>query len=223
MRPPLPFKPTFDLRRSTRDEVLPLFMAHHGYKSLGSSLTYCFAVYEDGAAFVWQPPPPGAAKSVCPEEPSAVLSLSRMVAVPKEQRRLKHISKPLKAQMRYLIDRTRWPVLVTYSDEGEGHTGYVYKCSGWTPTTRTKRPVSQNAAGERVSAYSNGKYSAAWRVGTTIVQRWEHQACLEHHAGQWMAAAGWNRVRVEGKVWANGSQRHTWVRSFEAILDRKGA
>ena len=74
-----------------------LCKSYHGYKSAGGWATYSFAVMEDGrgvAAYVWQPPPPGAAKSVCPEEPAAVLALSRMVAVPKEQRKLKHVSKP---------------------------------------------------------------------------------------------------------------------------------
>lgn len=220
LRPPVPKKLKWDLRRSTRAEVLPLFEQHHGYKSLGSSLTYCFAVYEDGtpvAAFVWQPPPPGAAKSVCPEAPAGVLALSRMVAVPKAQRRLKHISKPLRYQMHHLIDRSRWPALVTYSDEGEGHNGYVYQCSGWTATTRAKRPVSENELGERVSAYSNGAYDTSRRVGTTWIQRWEHWVCPAGlNADEWMARYGWRRVAVEGKTWSNGSQRHTWVRSFDA-------
>jgi hypothetical protein len=83
-----------------------------------------------------------------------VLALSRMVAVPAEQRRLKHISKALKRQMR-LIDRSRWPVLVTYSDESVGHTGHVYKCSGWTPTTR-KRVRTYAVDGVRTSSYQNG-------------------------------------------------------------------
>ncbi len=221
--PPTPLKPTFDLRRTDQKAVRALFEQHHGYKSLGQAST-CFAVFEDGravAAFAWQPPPPGAAKSVCPEAPAGVLSLSRMVAVPKGQRRLKHISKPLKVQMHRLIDRTRWPVLVTYSDEGEGHTGYVYKCSGWTPTTRSKADVSENETGSRVSKYSNGRRSHAQRTGFTWIQRWEHRVCPPGAAAEWMKAAGWSRIAIEGKVWANGSQRHTWVRNFGAIFDRK--
>lgn len=31
-----------------------------------------------------------------------------------------------------LIDRDRWPILVTYADEGQGHTGAIYEASGWT-------------------------------------------------------------------------------------------
>lgn len=103
--------PKYELRAASRDEVVELFEKFHGYKSLSASMTYCFAVFEDStpiAAYAWQPPPPGAAKSVCPEAPQAVLSLSRMVAVGKESRRLKHISKPLRRQMNHMIDRTRW-------------------------------------------------------------------------------------------------------------------
>ena len=87
-----------------------------------------------------------------------MLALSRMVAVPREKRELRHISKPLRVQMRRRIDRTRWPVLVTYSDEGQGHTGHVYKCSGWQATERTRRPTFEDAQGRRQSSYSNGKH-----------------------------------------------------------------
>lgn len=31
-----------------------------------------------------------------------------------------------------LIDRDRWPVLVTYADTGQGHTGTIYKATNWT-------------------------------------------------------------------------------------------
>lgn len=104
-------------------DVKDLCAKFHGYHGAGSVAVYAFGVYEDGeivAAYAWQPPPLGGAKSVCPQAPHGVLSLSRMVAVPRDQRRLNHVSKPLRYQMRGLIDRTRWPVLVTYSDEGEG-------------------------------------------------------------------------------------------------------
>lgn len=118
---------SFDLQPlKSLETVRHLFLEH--YRSVGQVFVLAYAVIEDGApvaAFVWQPPAPGAARSVCPEAPYGVLALSRMVALPRDERRLRHISKPLRAQMRRLIDRGRWPVLVTYSDEGQGHTGYV--------------------------------------------------------------------------------------------------
>lgn len=210
-------EPSYDLRAARREEVLPLFEQHHGYKSLSASMTYCFAVYEDEkpvAAYAWQPPPPGAAKAVCPEAPQGVLSLSRMVAVEPEHRRLKHIGKPLRRQMKRLIDRTRWPVLVTYSDEGEGHNGFVYECSGWTKTVRNKRPVNENAEGARCSSYSNGVHGKRnlKRAGSTWIQRWENRICAPGEAANWMADHGWVRVPIPGKTWANGRQAHTYER-----------
>lgn len=194
-----------------------MFETHHGYKSVSNSATYCFAVFEGDkpvAAYAWQPPPPGAAKSVCPEAPQGVLALSRMVAVPKEERRLKHISKPLRRQMNHLIDRTRWPVLVTYSDEGQGHNGFVYECSGWTKTVRNRRSFSENAEGQRCSSYSNGKHGRRElvRKGFTWIQRWENRICPVGEAANWMANHDWVRVPIAGKCWANGSQAHTYVR-----------
>lgn len=205
-----------NLRTATRPEVLPLFESFHAYQGLSNSMTYCFAVEEKGrivAAFAWQPP--GAASSVCKEAPHGVLALSRMVAAPKTQRELRHISKPLKRQMRALIDRTRWPVLVTYSDEGLGHTGHVYKCSGWTPTVRSRRPQYIDEAGARTSTYANGKHSreGLTRIGFAHIQRWEHWACAPAEVSGWLERHGWRHEVVPGKVWRSGNQAHRWVRA----------
>jgi hypothetical protein len=154
---------SYDLRPCALSVVRDLCAQYHGYGGAGGVATYSFAVYENDkavAAFAWQPPAPGSAQSVCPSEPSAVIALSRMVAVPREERELNHISKPLRRQMDRLIDRTRYPVLVTYSDEGQGHTGHVYKCSGWTATTREKRRWYYSLDGSRISSYCNGKTRA---------------------------------------------------------------
>lgn len=221
-RPPKPASgpksAPYELRAATIDEVRPLFEEHHGYKSVGGRVaTYCFAVFEDGkpiAAFVWNPPPPGAAKSVCPECPQGVLSLSRMVAIPKSKRRLKHISKPLRRQMFHLIDRTRWPCLVTFSDEGQGHTGFVYQCSGWTKTTRSK-VTTLTIDGKRVSTYFGGRTRKV-RVESenrsellhgavkseAHVQRWEHRTPNPKSTFD----SVWERVAIPGKVWASGAQ-----------------
>jgi hypothetical protein len=133
-----------------------------------------------------------------------------MVAVPKSERLLKHISKPLREQMKRRLDRTRWPVLVTYSDEGQGHTGYVYQCSGWEKTERHLRPVASDADGARISTYSNGKHHKRELVGTTWIQRWEAWACARGDAAAWMARHGWRRVR-SGRALESG-KGWTWVR-----------
>lgn len=205
----------FDLRACPISVVAALCAAHHGYGSASATATYAWAVYEDGrpvAAFAWQPPPVGAAKNVCPEAPGGVLALSRMVAVPKSERVLRHISKPLRVQMRRLIDRSRWPVLVTYSDEGQGHRGHVYKCSGWERTIKSKNPVWVDAQGRRSSRYSNGKTGGRdlKREGSTVIQRWEHWACERGQADEHMSAAGWERRPITGKVWKSGNPAYRW-------------
>lgn len=207
----------FDLRTVKRAEVLPLFEQHHGYKSLGNLAVYFFAVTENNrpiAAFAWQPPPPRAASSVCPEEPQGVLALSRMVAVPKTERQLKHISKPLRAQMKNLIDRTRWPVLVTYSDESLGHNGFVYQCSGWEKTTRKRVAIHEDAQGRRASRYSAGKTGGrpdVRRIGYAFIQRWEHWICPKGQAAAWMSSHGWRRELIKRR-WKSGNVGHRFVR-----------
>lgn len=222
-------------------EVCALPLVHdlcarfHAYKGAGGQATYAFGVFERQvdldddsfgasaqrvlvAAFAWQPPPPGAARAVCPEAPHGVLALSRMVAVPSEERRLRHISKPLRYQMRRLIDRTRWPVLITYSDEGLGHTGHVYKCSGWQPTARATRPTAVDATGARASRYANGATGtrALAQGAPTTIQRWEHWACARGDAARWIEAHGWRREPVPGKTWRSGAPAFTWRRATKA-------
>jgi hypothetical protein len=211
--------PQYDMTLCRPAVVQKFCERFHGYGSAGNSFTYAFAVWEHSepvAAYAWQPPPRGAAASVCPEEPSAVLSLSRMVATPKETRLLNHVGKPLRRQMGVLIDRTRWPVLVTYSDIGQGHTGHVYKCSGWEKVGKPeRRPVFEDGEGRRVSSYSNGKHDTSQiiRKGHTFVQRWEHWICPRGTAELWLAIHDWRRVPIPGKVWRSGNQAHTWERA----------
>ena len=208
---------SYVMRQCSLGVVEDLCSRYHGYGGAGGTKTYAFAVYEGErvvAAYAWQPPPPGSAKSVCPEAPQSVLSLSRMVAVPRSLRELNHISKPLRRQMRVEIDRGRWPVLVTYHDEGQGHTGHVYKCSGWTATKRSRVPVFEDESGRRVSRYSNGKTLKrdTQRCGFTHIQRWESWACPLGSVRSHMESSGWQRVPVPGKVWKSGNQVYRYMK-----------
>ena len=206
-------------------DVAHLFTRYHGYKSVGTLATYCHAVYEDGepvAAFVWNPPPPGACTALSAAPGGAgVLALSRMVAVPKDERRLQKISKPLRRIMRddRLIDRGRWPVLVTYSDasltgpSGRPHSGHVYLCSGWTRDVDVSRPYYEDPTGARVSSYANGQTDTDGkeRAGTTVLTRWVHRVCPLGEEEAWLNAHGWYRVRDDGRRWASGSPVQTWA------------
>jgi len=211
-------KPGYDMRPCSLKEVRALCERHHQYGGAGCSFTYAFGVYEEGevvAVYAWQPPAPGAARSVCPEAPQGVLALSRMAAVPREERRLNHVSRPLRRQMRVEIDRGRWPVLITYHDESVGHTGHVYKCSGWRPTIRRKRLVYVHPeTGVRTSNYCCGDtgYKTLKRSGYAWFQRWEHWACERGNAWEHMQAHGWERVRIRGRTWRSGNPAYTYVK-----------
>ena len=190
-------------------DVAYLFEAHHGYGGVGGTSTYCFGLFEDDrlvAAFVWQPPAYGAAKSVCPDAPWAVLSLSRMVAVPRAERRCQKLSEVLRQQF-VLIDRTRWPVLITYSDEGQGHNGWVYRCARMKRTSRKRVRFYNDSAGVRRSSLSNGKSDTSRLVfgGHTWINRWEHWVCQRDQVLRYVHGAGWVRVPVEGKKWQSGN------------------
>lgn len=202
-----------DLRPCPLGVVAELCRAHHGYASAGRVAAYAFAVYEGGvpvAAFAWQPPPPGCARAVCPEAPYAVLALSRMVAVPRAERALRHISKPLRHQMRHMIDRGRWPVLVTFHDVGQGHTGHVYKCSGWERGPESIAETRTGEDGSRISRYSNGVTSTERGArGLTTIVRWEHWACARGEAAAHVEAGGWRRVPT-GRVYASGAPAYRW-------------
>lgn len=220
-----PWTDVCTVRPATLAEVYPLICAHHAYAGAGSTATACFAVEEPNtgivAAFVWNPPPPGAAKAICPSLPGAVLALSRMVALPKAERRLQKLSRPLRAIMLHHLDRGRWPVLVTYSDEGLGHTGHVYRCSGWTPTARNLQDQFEDESGRRTSSYRGGVYrrEGLRRIGAAYLQRWEHRVCPAGDEGAWLASHGWRRVPTGG-VWKSGNQAYRWEREAMTRVDQ---
>lgn len=191
------------------DDVRDLFRQYHGYGDAGAASTYCFGLLEEGrfvAAFVWQPPAFGAAKAVSPVLPWAVLALSRMVAVPRTERVCQRLSVPLKEQFKR-IDRTRWPALITYSDEGQGHNGWVYRCARMKRTARRRVRFFEDSNGVRRSSLSNGRTNVENLVfgGYTWINRWEHWACKPNDVIQQVHGAGWIRVPVKGKTWSSGN------------------
>lgn len=78
---------------------------------------------------MWLPPTPTAARSVAGREWRGVLSLTRLVVAPDVP--TNGASYLLGASMR-LLDRERWPWLLTYADSSHGHTGAIYRATNWT-------------------------------------------------------------------------------------------
>lgn len=95
-------------------------VARHGLFPVGSDKLHGVAL--------WLPPTRRAAESVAPDAPGGVLALSRLVVV--DDVPLNGASFLLGASMR-LLDRARWPVLLTYADTREGHTGTIYRATNW--------------------------------------------------------------------------------------------
>lgn len=82
----------------------------------------------DGVA-MWLPPTPTAARSVAGNEWRGVLALTRLVIDPDVPKN--GASFLLGASMQ-LLDRDRWPWLLTYADSSHGHTGAIYRATNWT-------------------------------------------------------------------------------------------
>ena len=157
--------------RGTLADILPLLQRFHAYG--GGGCVGDVWVCRDGggrlvAGWMWTPPAPGAALRFAPSCPAAVLSLSRMVAIPKAERDWQ-ISKPLLWIMRHGLDRGRWPVLLTYSDAGAGHQGLAYMASRWKRGETTTAAVYEDADGVRRSPYTDGgrRVEGLTRVGST--------------------------------------------------------
>ena len=119
----------------------------HGLMPAGSVLlTDCV-----GVAW-WIPPTRSAAEATYPADWQGVLSLSRLVVAPEAPKNA--ASFLLGGSMR-LIDRQRWPCLVTYADTAQGHTGAIYRATNWQYVGLTK-PQEAFAINGRMTARKAG-------------------------------------------------------------------
>ncbi len=87
-----------------------------------------------GAAW-WMPPTRSSALSVSQENPNGVLALSRLAIDPDVP---KNGATFLLSKSRKLLDRDRWPALVTYADTWQGHTGAIYRADNWEYVGETR-------------------------------------------------------------------------------------
>lgn len=115
-------------------EAVQLVELWHYSRSAPNTSTYRHGIYPVGdwlawpfGAAIWIPPTRAAAQTVS-DDPNAVLCLSRLVVAPDVPSN--GASFLLGRSMR-LIDRERWPVLLTYADTAQGHTGAIYKATNW--------------------------------------------------------------------------------------------
>ena len=88
------------------------------------------------------------AEATFPERWQGVLCLSRLVILPGVPR---NACTFLLARSRRMIDRRKWPCLVTYADEWRGHTGAIYRADNWTYEGRTQPERTYQVNGRMVS------------------------------------------------------------------------
>lgn len=103
--------------------------------------------YAPVAVSWWLPPTPACGMSVWPQDRQAVLSLSRLVCEPGAPKNSPSFL--LSHGMRF-IDRQRWPILITFADDWQGHTGAIYRAAGWLECGRTKPEATYTMSGRMV-------------------------------------------------------------------------
>ena len=115
----------------------------HYARGASNTATYLHGLFRRGELWErrcagvawWIPPTRGAAQATYPANWKGVLALSRLVIIPDTP---KNACSYLLAQSMRLIDSATWPCFVTYADQWRGHTGAIYRASGWTYVGLTK-------------------------------------------------------------------------------------
>lgn len=120
-----------------------LVIDNHYARGASNTATYLHGLYPVGWLWYrqcvgvawWLPPTKSCAQSWAGDAWEGVLCLSRFVIEPEVPSNAASflLSKSLK-----MIDRTRWPVLITYADSWRGHTGMIYRAVGAEHCGETK-------------------------------------------------------------------------------------
>lgn len=163
-------------------EARELVVKHHYARGMANTAvaTHCLIRVSDGklvGAAVWMPPTKVAAIRALKDSGLAgdwrqVLSLSRLVVSPGEP---KNTAGLLLAGSRRLLARTdkRWVLGLTYADAAQGHTGTIYKATGWTESRIARRPDSVwvDAEGRQVARKSTKSRTRQQMLDAGYVER----------------------------------------------------
>lgn len=136
-----------------------LVEAHHYARGGSNTATYRHGLFMRGIDVClgvawWIPPTKSAALATYPLNWRGVLNLSRLVIAPGVP---KNAATFLLSRSRKLIDREKWPCLVTYADEWRGHTGAIYELDNWAPTGRTAPEATFTLDGRMIARKAGPK------------------------------------------------------------------
>ena len=146
----------------THAEAMARVREWHYARGGTNTSTYRHGLYRSGlmgelvGVAIWIPPTKNAALTVS-DNWQGVLSLSRLACQPGLPTNA--ASFLLGGSMR-LIERGRWPVLLTYADTGHGHTGAIYRATNW-------RCLGEVPAGDTWTS-SDGRQVGRKRGGKTL-------------------------------------------------------
>lgn len=125
----------YEVRPVPAADARPYVCAHHysgGVSVTGTDIHGLYRRDSDvllGVAW-WLPPTKNAAKSVAGDDWRKCVSLSRLVVDPTVP--TNGASYLIGQSVKILIRDGRWSTLLTYADEGEGHSGAIYRATNWT-------------------------------------------------------------------------------------------
>jgi hypothetical protein len=102
----------------------------------------------------WIPPTKTAANATYPENWRGVLALTRLAIEPEVPT---NGASFLLGRSMKLIDRVKWPCLVTYADEMQGHTGRIYKATNWEYLGKTAKEATWFLDGRMVARKAGPK------------------------------------------------------------------
>jgi len=131
---------------------------HHYAKGGSNTCVYMHGLYNratgklQGVAW-WLPPTRVACESVNKEEWRKVLSLTRFVLLPGTPKNA--ASFLLSRSVKMIRREGRFVSLVTYADDAMGHTGHIYKVSGWSFAGKTgPYPRWEDSDGRQIAVKS---------------------------------------------------------------------
>jgi|11_taG_2_1085331.scaffolds.fasta_scaffold81984_1 hypothetical protein len=165
----------YDVRDCGVSEARSLIEKYHYAKGCSITRVYTHGMFRVadnelvGVAW-WLPPTKPAAVSVCEDHWRRVLSLSRLVVHPDVPQN--GASFLLGRSIRKIKKDNKWVALVTYADDGHGHTGAIYRATNWT--YQGHRPASRNwvdpKTGRQVAVKSTKSRTKAEMLALGYVQ-----------------------------------------------------
>lgn len=134
--------------RAPHAECAALIREHHYAGSCANTSVYAIGLFHPDrddilGAQLWMPTTPTVARSLTrrhvptisdEDAPRRVLALSRLALVPGLPT---NTASRFLALGRRLVDRDRFPLLVTWADTNQGHDGTIYRADNWLCDNRT--------------------------------------------------------------------------------------